>query len=104
GRATGRVPSCPNRRRLRWRRLRRRPGPWRSPASLRRASDETDRCVRPSGLADDAFGQILAEYALVIFGDQRALGLVALVEEADAEGVTDVAEDMRVLRPADHCA
>ena len=31
--------------------------------------------------ADDAFGQVGAEHALVIFGDQRPLGLVAFVEE-----------------------
>src|SRR3546814_2341411 len=36
-------------------------------------------------LADDALGQILAEHALIIFGDQRALGLVAFVEERQPE-------------------
>src|SRR3954453_18637166 len=55
-----------------------------------------------SRLAHHAFGQVLAEHALIIFSDQRPLRLVALVEEADPEGVADVAKNMRVLRPADH--
>src|SRR5687768_17495997 len=55
-----------------------------------------------SRLRRHAFGQVLAEDALVIFGDQGPLSLVAFVEEGEAEGEADVVEDERVLGPADH--
>src|SRR6185437_14972696 len=69
-----------------------------APASARR---KLSMRSATSGLADDAFRQVLAEHALIIFGDQRAFGLIALVEEAHPERVADVAEDVRVLGPAD---
>ena len=47
-----------------------------------------------------AFGQVLAEHALIIFGDQRPLGLVAFVEEGEAEGEADVVEDQRRSAPS----
>ena len=52
---------------------------WRSPASRRPARGGTGRCEsagsrRLARLPDHAFGQVLAEHALVIFGDQRPLG------------------------------
>src|SRR5206468_2845556 len=40
-----------------------------------------------AGFADHAFGQVFAKHPLIIFGDQRPFGFVALVQEADAEGV-----------------
>src|SRR5206468_4236885 len=46
--------------------------------------------------------QFLVEAALIEFGHQRPLQLVALVEEGDAERKTDVAEDVGVLGPSDH--
>src|SRR5205085_1495025 len=76
-----------------------------APASARRnRSIFSATRVSLAGLPDHALRKILAEYPLVIFGDQRALALVALVQEAHPEGVADVAEDVRVLRPADHRA
>src|SRR5690625_1917939 len=48
--------------------------------------------------------QIGTEAALVILGDDRALDLVALVEEGDPEGKADVAEDLGVFGPGDHRA
>src|SRR6185436_1120208 len=45
--------------------------------------------------------QIDAEAALEILGHHRALQLVALVEERDAEGEADVAEDAGILGPGD---
>src|SRR5436305_11292332 len=62
------------------------------------------RVPRKSSLPHDAFGQVLAEHALIIFGDGGPLRLVAFVEEGEPEGEADVAEDERVLRPADHRA
>ena len=53
------------------------------------------------GLGHHAFGQIGAEHALVILRDQHPLGLVALVEEREAEGESRVLEDRGVLRPGD---
>src|SRR3954454_4408580 len=46
-------------------------------------------------------GQFLIEAALIEFGHQRALQLVAFVEEGDADREADLAEDFRVLRPGD---
>src|SRR5919106_118979 len=51
------------------------------------------------GGADRALDQLGAEATLVVLGDDRALGLVALVEEGEPEGEADVAEDDRVLGP-----
>src|SRR3546814_17919033 len=51
-----------------------------------------------------AFGQILAEDALIIFGHQRPFRLIAFVEEAKAEGEADILEDQRILRPTYHRA
>src|SRR5216683_6230770 len=53
---------------------------------------------------DAALAQLAAETALIVLGDRRALDLVAFVEEGDAEGERDIAEDLRVLRPGDHGA
>src|SRR5205085_8588698 len=57
-----------------------------------------------AGLPDHALRKILAEHPLIIFGDQRPFGFIALVQEADPERVADVSENVRVLRPADHGA
>ena len=57
-----------------------------------------------SSLSHHALGQLGAEHALVIFGHQHALCLVAFVEERQAEGEADVAEDFGVLRPCDDSA
>src|SRR5919106_1265080 len=51
------------------------------------------------GGADRALDQLGAEATLVVLGDDRALGLVALVEEGEPEGEADVAEDDRALCP-----
>src|SRR5579863_4587494 len=51
-----------------------------------------------------ALRQFLPEAALIEFRDQRALQLVAFVQERQAEGETDVLEYFRVLRPGDHRA
>ncbi len=48
--------------------------------------------------------QVAAEAALIVLGDDRALGLVALVQEGHPEPEADVAEDARVLGPGDHRA
>src|SRR3546814_15205757 len=48
--------------------------------------------------------QLAAEAALVVLRHDRALDLVALVEEGNAEGEADVAENARVLGPRDHRA
>ncbi|ENN89506.1 hypothetical protein RHSP_60941 [Rhizobium freirei PRF 81] len=47
------------------------------------------------------FLQLDAEGALIVLGDQRPLQLIALVEEGNAEGKGDVAEDLRILSPGD---
>src|SRR5258708_32839606 len=62
--------------------------------------------LQPSdqGRLEAALGRLAAEAALVVLGDRRALDLVAFVEEGDAEGERDIAEDLRVLRPGDHRA
>ena len=91
-------------------RTRRRPRPRGSRAIARAAPARARRnrsmgsAIGVAGLGGHALGQVLAEDALVIFRDQRPLGLVALVEEGQPEGEADVAEDQRVLRPGDHRA
>ena len=50
------------------------------------------------------FRQLRIEAALIEFGDQRPFQLVAFVEEGDAEGKADIAEDLGVFRPGDHRA
>src|SRR3990170_2322702 len=74
-----------------------------APASTRRNWSRGAGLVMParSHVPDDAFGEIRSKHALVIFGDQGPLRLVALVEEGHAESIADVAEDERVLRPGD---
>src|SRR4028118_2360035 len=73
------------------------------PHSVRNGSPPLPKWERDrSRLPHYAFRQVLAEDPLVIFGDQRPFGLVALVEEGEAEGEADVVEDERVLSPADH--
>src|SRR5690606_28598019 len=74
-----------------------------APASARRnASRGLSSATRLSSrLPDDAFGQVRADEARLIAGDDRPLRLVALVEEGEAEGEADVAENGRVLRPGD---
>src|SRR5690606_23667804 len=64
------------------------------------------RFTLPSGrrFQDDiggAFLQFHAEGALVKFGNQRAFQFVALVEEGDAEGESEIAEDLGVFPPGD---
>src|SRR5215831_14055963 len=51
-----------------------------------------------------AFRQLRAKAALIEFGDDRPLQLVALVDEGEPEGEADVLEDLRVFRPGDHRA
>src|SRR5690242_10871982 len=53
---------------------------------------------------DGSAGDVLAEAALEVLGDDRAFGLVALVQEGDAERIADILEDHVVLGPADHRA
>src|SRR5215467_4491254 len=53
---------------------------------------------------DGALGQLLAHTALEEFRHQRPLELVAFVDEGDAEGKADIAEDLRVLGPGQHGA
>ena len=62
--------------------------------------------LRASGQrhVDRAFRQLLPEAALVELGHQRALELVALVQERQPEREADVAEDFGVLGPGDHGA
>src|ERR1700735_3530267 len=57
----------------------------------------------PSAQSDiqRALRQFLAKAALIEFGDQGALKLVAFVEEGQAESKTDVLEDCGVLGPGD---
>src|SRR5690242_19792153 len=53
---------------------------------------------------DGGFRQLGIEAALIELRDQWPLQLVALVEEGNAEGEADIAEDLGVLRPGDHRA
>src|SRR5579864_9448603 len=53
---------------------------------------------------DRRFCQFCIEAALIEFGHQRPLQFVAFVEEGDAEGETDIAEDVGVPGPGDHRA
>src|SRR6202023_2726551 len=53
---------------------------------------------------DRRFGKLRVEAALIEFGDQRPFQLVTLVEEGDAEGKTDIAENLGVFRPHDNRA
>src|SRR5262249_5498036 len=53
---------------------------------------------------DCRFRQLRLDAALIALGDQGTLELVALVEEGDAEGKADIAEDLGILRPGDHRA
>src|SRR5687768_8286899 len=77
-----------------------------APAITRRNSSRGAGFVMPgsSNLACDAFGKVGPEHPLVIFRDQRPFRFVALVDERDPKGVADIAEDERVLRPADYRA
>ena len=59
-------------------------------------SRTTPALARKSGsspLPHHALWQFGPEHALVVFGDQHPLGLVALVEEGQAEGEADILED-----------
>jgi hypothetical protein len=47
-----------------------------------------------SGRRWRTFLQFLAKAALIEFGHQRALQLIALVQEGHAEGKADIAEDL----------
>ena len=49
-------------------------------------------------------GQLDAEAALVVLGDDRPLRLVALVKERQPEGHAEIAKDVGVLGPGDHGA
>src|SRR5690242_8164649 len=51
---------------------------------------------------DGRFRQLDAEAALIEFGDDRPLKLIALVEEGEPEREAEVVEDFGVLRPGDH--
>src|SRR3990172_10672338 len=62
-------------------------------SALTSASREDDVCRR--------LGQFFAEAALIELRHGRALELVALVEKGHAERKSDVAENLRVLRPGD---
>src|SRR5918995_5302044 len=53
---------------------------------------------------DRALRQLLAEAALVELRHERALELVALVQEGEPEREAEIAEDLGVLRPGDHRA
>src|SRR5580704_13677546 len=53
---------------------------------------------------DRALGQFLTKAALIEFGDQRPLQLVAFVDEGQPESKADIAEDFGVLGPDDHRA
>src|SRR4051812_11975793 len=75
-----------------------------APVSTWRKASSGLSSAAMSGLRRDALRKVLAEDALIIFGHQRPLRLVALVQEGEAEGKADVAEDQGVLRPADHRA
>src|SRR5690606_7453376 len=48
---------------------------------------------------DAGLRQLGPEAALIVLGHRRALDLVALVEEGQAEGEADIAEDLGVLGP-----
>src|SRR5437588_9447485 len=50
------------------------------------------------------FRQFGAETAMVEFSHDRPLELVALVDEREPEGKTDILEDIDVLGPGDHRA
>ena len=64
-------------------------------------------CTKPGlfhRLACSAFGEFFAKAPLIEFRNGLTLKLVAFVEEGQAEGVADIAEDLGVLRPSDHGA
>src|SRR3569623_1467150 len=50
---------------------------------------------------DGTLWQIDVEATLIEFSHQRALQLVALIEESDAERKAEIAEDFSVFRPGD---
>src|SRR5580704_13730271 len=51
---------------------------------------------------DRRFGKLRVEAALIEFRYQRPFQLVTLVEEGDAEGKADIAENLGVFSPGDH--
>src|SRR6266566_4359892 len=51
---------------------------------------------------DRRFRQLGIEAALIEFGHQRPLQLIAFVQKGDAEGEADVVENIGILRPSDH--
>src|SRR5262245_65214861 len=53
---------------------------------------------------DGGFRELGVEAALIELRHQRPLELVTLVEEGDAEGKADIAENLGIFRPGDHCA
>ena len=59
------------------------------------------RTIQVSATFTEDSGSSCAEAALIEFGHHRALQFVALVEEGDAEGKADIAEDVGILRPGD---
>ena len=61
--------------------------------SAYRGSHRQHRRARLSPLPHHALRQVRPEHALVVFRDQHPLGLVALVEEGQAESEADVLED-----------
>src|SRR5665213_3518297 len=66
-----------------------------------KAGDDNYLCNKNLG---GAFRQFLAKAALIEFRHAGAFQLVALVEEGETEGETDIAEDLGILRPGDHGA
>jgi hypothetical protein len=74
------------------------------PARAARSGAQHQAGGVPAGAAHHRLGQLDIEAALVVLGHQRALDLVALVEEGKAEGQRRVAEDLEVLGPGDHRA
>ena len=64
-------------------------------------AERAHRARSPSqqGGVDRALRQLDAEAALIVLGDDRALGLVTLVQKRQPEGKADIAEDQGILRP-----
>jgi hypothetical protein len=51
--------------------------------------------------AGSTFRKLFRKAALIEFGDRLAFQLVALVQEGQAEGIADIAENLGILRPGD---
>src|SRR6476646_7298072 len=69
--------------------------------SLRFEAAAISKASLAQGDVGRTFGEFLAEAALVELCHQRPLQLIALVEESEAEGKADVAENFAVFRPGD---